>query len=251
MVTSHVNNRAHRVGAGESKLERRRRHYLEARQALLVDLNRRQDELQGQLQQVQAEIAALSEDKAAPTAAPAFAAAAPGRGRRAGRPTLTDALVTVARDATGPMTARELAQELTRRKYPTKSGNLQSMVQNRLTELVKKGVFRRASGRRGVLLGTVSSQAKAPPTRGAAASKKGARASQKGWRKGQPPLRMLLTELLEKSDRPMGARELAEQVLATGYKTKSKDFADVVWTALGQLKGAENVKGEGWRLKKK
>src|SRR5262249_18772747 len=135
MATSPFNNRAQRMGAGESKLERRRRQYLEARQALLVDLNRRQDELQGQLQQVQAEIAALSEEQAAPAAAPSFGASSPGRGRRAGRPTLNDALVAVARDATGPMTARELAQELSRRKYPTASGNLQSLVQNRLTEL--------------------------------------------------------------------------------------------------------------------
>jgi hypothetical protein len=48
----------------------------------------------------------------------------------------------------------------------------------------------------------------------------------------------------------VAARDLAEQVLATGYKTKSKTFTDVVWTALGQLEGVENVTGEGWRLKK-
>ena len=30
----------------------------------------------------------------------------------------------------------------------------------------------------------------------------------------------------------------------------SKDFTDVVWTALGQMKNVENVKGQGWRLKK-
>jgi hypothetical protein len=40
-------------------------------------------------------------------------------------------------------------------------------------------------------------------------------------------------------------------VLATGYKTKSKGFTDVVWTALGQMKEAENVKGQDWRLKKR
>ena len=47
----------------------------------------------------------------------------------------------------------------------------------------------------------------------------------------------------------MPARDLAEQVLATGYMTTSKNFTDVVWTALAQMK-AENVKGKGWRLKK-
>jgi len=38
--------------------------------------------------------------------------------------------------------------------------------------------------------------------------------------------------------------------LATGYQTKSKDFTGVVWTALGQMNNVENVKGQGWRLKK-
>jgi hypothetical protein len=39
-------------------------------------------------------------------------------------------------------------------------------------------------------------------------------------------------------------------MLATGYQTTSKNFTDVVWTALGQMKDAENVKGQGRRLKK-
>ena len=40
-------------------------------------------------------------------------------------------------------------------------------------------------------------------------------------------------------------------MLANGYKTKSKDFIDVVWAALGQMEGVENTKGKGWRLKER
>ena len=61
----------------------------------------------------------------------------------------------------------------------------------------------------------------------------------------------MLTELLQKARKPLAARELAEQALAAGYRTQSKDFTDVVWTALGQLDGVENVKGQGWRLRKR
>jgi hypothetical protein len=70
-----------------------------------------------------------------------------------------------------------------------------------------------------------------------------------GPRTGQPSLRSLLNELLKKSRRPMAAKELAEQVLASGYKTKSTNFLDVIWTGLGQMDNVENVPGKGWRLK--
>jgi len=249
------NDLTRQIAERESELAQRRHQYYEARQALLADLNRRQQELQAQLQHVQSEISALSEGQSPSAAIPAAPTLAPrttgaGRGRRG---TLTDALVEAAREVNRPMTARELAQELVRRKYPTESRNLQGMVQNRLWQLVKRGIFRHAKGQRGFVLGTVAASTKAPPAPAAARktvpSAKGAEPSKRGWRKGQPPLRQVLTELLEKSTRPMTARELAKLVLATGYKTKSKSFTDVVWTALGQLKTVENVRGEGWRLK--
>ena len=49
----------------------------------------------------------------------------------------------------------------------------------------------------------------------------------------------------------MATRDLVEQVLATGYQTSSKNFAKVVWLAVRELEGVENVKGQGWRLKKR
>ena len=36
----------------------------------------------------------------------------------------------------------------------------------------------------------------------------------------------------------MAVRDLAEQVLATGYRTKSKDFTDVVWTPLANWRAS-------------
>jgi hypothetical protein len=261
------------IAERESELERLRHEY-DARQARLADLTRRREELQDQLQQVQAEIQAVSRGSAADmTAAPAttMPAASPTATEAPLRLTLADALLEAAREAGRPLTARELGEALVRRRFPTTSGNITALVQNRLTGLLKEGVFRRAEGQPGFVLGTAAtatSPAATTPGNGAAAApaKKGAPAkavagktapakraaasSQAGWRRGQPPLHAVLTELLQKARKPVGARELAEQVLATGYKTKSKNFSDVVWTALGQLKEVENVKGQGWRLKK-
>ena len=67
----------------------------------------------------------------------------------------------------------------------------------------------------------------------------------------QPPLRILLANLLAKSRRPLAARELAEQVLASGYRTKSKNFVDVMWVALGNMENVQNVPGKGYILKRR
>jgi hypothetical protein len=73
----------------------------------------------------------------------------------------------------------------------------------------------------------------------------------RGGRRGNRlPLRELVLELLRKNNRPMAAREVAEQALAAGYRTTSKDFTNVVWVALGRLNEVENLPGGGYRLKK-
>jgi hypothetical protein len=235
------------IAQRQSELERLRQEY-EARQARLAELGRQRDALRAQLRQVEADIQAVTRGQA-----PAAAQAAPTTSPKpAARGSLTDVLVQLVREASGPQTARQLAHELTRRNFPTKSTNLTNLVQNRLSDLVKRGVFRRAKGQPGVLMGARANSG-APAKKAPAAARRAAPArapSQPGRRKGQPSLRSLLTDILQKSRKPIPARELAEQVLATGYKTKSKHFTDVVWTALGQLEGVENVKGQGWHLKK-
>src|SRR5689334_3296067 len=132
------NNQTQRSTGRPSELQRLRRQYNQARQALLLDLSRRQQELQEQLQKVQAELQLLSEEKAPSPETPATpttetVASPRSFAKRGGRITLNDALVEVARDADHPLTARELAAELVRRKYPTKSSHLTGMVQNRLS----------------------------------------------------------------------------------------------------------------------
>jgi hypothetical protein len=228
------------IAQQESQLKRLREEY-EARQALLAELGQQRDALRAQLRQVEADIAAVKQGQAA---APSPKPAARG--------TLTEVLIEVVRQADRPQTARLLAEELARRNFPTKSTNVVNLVQNRLSELVKRGVFRRAKGQPGVLLGKaangVSATKKAPAAAQKTAPTKAP--SRPGLRKGQPSLRSLLTDILQKSGKPVAARDLAKQVLATGYKTNSQDFTGVVWTALGQLEGVENVKGQGWRRKK-
>jgi hypothetical protein len=72
-----------------------------------------------------------------------------------------------------------------------------------------------------------------------------------GSRGSQPPLREVLTKILEQSKEPIGGGELAQRALATGYKSTSKSFRDVVWVNLGQMKNVEHVHGKGYRLKKR
>jgi hypothetical protein len=66
----------------------------------------------------------------------------------------------------------------------------------------------------------------------------------------QLPLRTLLTNLLAKSRRPLTAWELADQVLASGYQTKSKNFMEVMWVALSQMKNIKKVPDKGYILKR-
>jgi len=224
----------------QSELERLRQEF-ETRQAHLADLAQKREQLRAQLRQVEADIQAVTQGSV-----PAATAAAPTPkppAKATTHPTLIEALVEVARAANRPMTARELGEELRRRKFPTTSSDITNLVQTRLTVLLKRGIFRRAEGQPGVVLG-------APPNGPAKAPTPAKKAAPRDRRMGQPTLRSLLTELLQKSRKPVPARDLVEQVLAAGYQTSSKNFAKVVWLVLRELEGVENVKGQGWRLKK-
>jgi hypothetical protein len=63
-------------------------------------------------------------------------------------------------------------------------------------------------------------------------------------------LRGSLKNLLAKSRRALTARELADQVLASGYQTKSKNFMEVMWVALSQMKNIKKVPDKGYILKR-
>jgi len=123
-----------------------------------------------------------------------------------------------------------------------------------VNELVRKGMLRRAKDQPGVVAAmapngrkaAAKQVAKAPVTKAAPAKTAPTKAG-----RNQPPLREVLTELLQKSKRPLNGGELARQAQAAGYRSASKKFADVVWVALGKMDNVERVPGEGYRLKKR
>jgi hypothetical protein len=92
--------------------------------------------------------------------------------------------------------------------------------------------------------------AEAAPRRNAAKrapAKAGPPAAGKSTR---PRLRTVLIKALRQSRKPRTARELAEQLLADGYPTDSKDFVNTVQVSLTRIPGVEHAPEGGYRLKK-
>jgi hypothetical protein len=267
---------AQQIARQQAELEALRQEY-KTRQARLADLNRRKQDLQAQLQRVEADIQATTEGRApGRAAAPAQTPKAkPATPRPHPTPlqakpaaplpkptrsqTLPAFLVDIVRKATGPVPVRQLAQEVVRRKFPTTSGNVRRLVATKVKELVKRGILRRAPHQQGVVLaraaaGAPAAAAKAPPgpKKNTKTGQVVPRAATPPHTNGRPlPLRVLLTDLLAKRRRPVAARALAEQVLANGYRTKSKDFLEVVWVMLGKMDNVRNVPGQGYTLKQR
>jgi hypothetical protein len=264
---------AQQIARQQAELETLHLDY-EARQTRLADLTRRKDELTAQLQQVEADIQATTQGRSSstPSRTPA-AASQPQRKTPPVQPTgssppptrvrkhsLAAVLVNIVRKADGPVTVKQLTEEMVRRKFPTTSSNLARMIDTRVRGLVKRGLLQRASGRAGVILATSATGSEASADHAKPGHKtsgkngvvvaKATSAAKPDGQSQRVPLRPLLARLLAKSRRLLAARELAEQVLASGYKTKSKNFVDVLWVALGQMPNVENVPGQGYRLKK-
>jgi septal ring factor EnvC (AmiA/AmiB activator) len=139
------------IAARESELARLRQEY-EARHGRLAELAQHREALQAQLRQIEADIAAVTRGEAPAEAKATTTPPAPAPAMPTTRLKLSDALVEVAREANRPLTARELGEELTKRKFPTTSSNITNLVQTRLTDLVNKGIFQRAEGQPGVVL---------------------------------------------------------------------------------------------------
>jgi hypothetical protein len=250
---------ARRIAQQETELDKLRREY-QVRQEHVAELKRRKQELQAQLKEINEAIRIVGLGETPPTPSPTTTSwttpsASPAGAPPAGRVSLPQVLVGIVREAGGPITVKELAQELVRKKYPTTSRNIARMVNNRVSDLVQKGFLRRAGDRPGVVLG----QPRAPVKRPTAKAPSGhhrdgqqrATAASLGKPGGeQPSLRAVLTQVLAQSPRPLPVRELAAQVKAAGYRTKSKDFVNVIWVAIGKLDNVENVPGQGYRLKR-
>jgi hypothetical protein len=271
-----------RIAQHERELQALRQE-LESRQGLLTELTQRKEELQNQLRQVEEEIAALV--PAAPATAERPEPAAPtaplkpsSAGSSAGQPRLGELILTILRESARPMTARQLSEEARRRGFHSASRNPVQSVEARLQELKNQGIVQRASGQPGYLLalsangvrkvkGKPSQAAKANMPKAAAKPAKSGPAAKmssgkesvsngavqtakREHRGGQPPLRVVLTDILKSSRKPLSGSELAQRALAAGYKSNSKNFVDSVWAMLGQMDNVEHLPHQGYRLKK-
>jgi hypothetical protein len=284
---------AQRITQQQAELETLRQEY-EARQADLRRFTLRKEELQAELLRVNAEIQALAQG-GTPTAA--AAPTPPTNGQASAKrpvakassgtsasvpsqtPTLPKLLLEIVGTAKAPMTVKTLTEEVLRRNYVTTSKHLASLVDTRISELIKKGLIRRAKNQPGVVAVRTSAKGQSPavksqpPITAKPAQKAAKPTSVKSPVAGTPaknvtkpasamtpvvaapntalPLSAVITKILSESAEPIPARQLGERVLATGYQTKSKDFTNVIWVAVAKLDNVENIAGRGYRLKKR
>jgi hypothetical protein len=264
----------HQIAQHEHELERLHQE-LQARQNRLSELTRQKDTLENELRQVEEEIAALG---AAPQAArEPPEPATPVTASTPGQPRLRDLVVAMLSENKEPMTPRQLCEGAQRRGYKPTTKDPLASVKARLQEMRTEGIIQRASGQPGYILvastnGTSKKSKPQPSTSNgthqagskpartktvgkksakAAPSAKAAKTPESAQQGKQPTLRDVLTLILGKSRRLLSASELAQQVLATGYKSESKDFTNVIWVGLGKMDNVERVPGKGYRLKTK
>jgi len=279
MNTTPLNDLARRITNQEAELQRLRREF-EERQRKLVSLTQRKEALQAQLRQIEAESAALvtgvprmtSSQRPKPTKATKSQSTRNAKTSSAKSPassrsstgktglTLPDLIVRIIQEASGALGISQIAKEALRRGFTSTSGNFPKMVAVRIHDLRKKGVLRAADGQAGFVLGkssgkqAVSARSSALPKKsssnGTPAGWKNSKPSQGNHKGEQPSLRSVLTTLLERSKGPLLVRDLAKRALATGYRSASKDFENVVQVTVGRMGDLVNVPGKGYRLKK-
>jgi hypothetical protein len=256
------------------------RQQLQSRQTQLATLTRRKEKLQNQLQEVDAEIAALTTapgpkkparptpSTASPTPAPAASAAS--------QPKLRDLMLAALRQADKPLTARQLLEEAQKRGYQPSGRDPIKSIDARIAELKSKGLIQRAIDQPGYILASSTNAARkksktsrptpkharraatktlksVPTTKNSAPAPSSPRAATmaKSEQPGGQPLRVVLTDILKSSRKPLSGSELAEQALAAGYKSNAKKFVDTVWAILTKMDNVEHVPDQGYRLKTK
>ncbi len=261
---------AQRIAEQEAALKALRREY-EARKEKLDTLTRRKRELQAQLQQVESQMQDLAgkiESHAAtkpapppaakpasapatrPAAAPPAKHAAPAAGESVSLPRL---LAQILRDKGHPLSNRELTDEVRRRKFPSQSSDLLKQVTTRVSELVRKGILRRTRDAKGVLLPGSANGKKPTPAPASKTPLLKTRPQGPAPKPAQEPqsLQAVLTRVLQKADKPLGGAEVARRAQQAGYQSKSKDFTNLVWVTLGKMENVQNIRGQGYRLKKR
>ncbi len=276
---------AQRITQHQAELETLRQEY-EARQADLRRFTARKEELQAELLRVEAEIQALGQPAGSTaTAAPARPTNGQASAKRPAAKaspvasvsapaqplSLPRLLLQIVGEATVPMTVKMLTEEAVRRNYVTTSNNLAALVDTRISELIKKGLVRRAKNQPGVVAVATSAKRQGPAVKSqppvavkfaqkavkpaaAKSAKNIAKPASAKMAAAAPmnalPLTAVITKILSQSAEPIPARELGARVLATGYQTQSKDFTNVIWVAVSKLDNVENIAGRGYRLKK-
>ncbi len=242
----------------QAELEEARRAF-EGRREELV---RRREELVAQLQTVEAEIAAArvpNTEPLAPAGQPAPVAPAPeppaSQSPIQGGMTLSRFLEDLVQQAGRPITVKELTEKVVQDQFPTTSRDIPKLVKNKVSELVKRGVLQRKGA-----AGVVFVKERAKPAVGATKAQRSRKAASSNGKvppagkKLREPLSALLLRLLDASDEPLRAKELADRARAAGYQTESKDFTNVVWVALGNLvkqEKVENIPNRGYQLKRR
>ena len=273
----------HRIAKQNSELQALRRD-LETRQGRLHALRQRKQELQAKLKKIEAEMTAIAAGTQRHTAATPKPVKKRPPSKQAGvsrtsQPTLAELILTILRDLGRPLTVLQLTEQVKHRRFPSKSKALHKLVGKNVYALAAKGALQRMADQSAFLVartanrkaadksspkpsvkgtvqqtktgpakatGSAPATAKPKPAVKAAAAK---RAS--GARPPQKPLRQVLTEILKKMGMPLTGSELAEEALKAGYHTTSKHFIDAVWAMLSDMDNVENVKGQGYRLKRK
>lgn len=244
-----------RIEQQEAELAKLRGEF-ETRKKHLADLTRRKEELHAQLQKIESEIEGVHLSAQTPKAALNHATPKQSAGAKRGPKTrtgvsLAEFLTDCVRQAKKPITTKELAEELIRTKYPTKSSNIRAMVDTRVGELVTKGILRRAEDQPGVVFSSApaskQSAAKAAPVDG---RKKAVASVPPGKSEKKLSLKDVLFNVLADSSRPVSTEDLVEKVLATGYQTKSGDFKNVIWVTIGNMPNVKRIQGKGYQLKK-
>jgi hypothetical protein len=229
--------------------------------ARLEDLQRRRERLRAELRTVEEKIKAAT-PRSAPTEIPAPSKASgerqpvtpPASQASQSRTSLAKLLVRLVGEAKGkPLMPAELKQQVLRHGYKTSSANVRKLIENRVHTLTKQGRLRRDTATGGyVLTKMANGKATSSPTQREKTRPQGKtpRTSQSG-RGGQPSLRRVVLDVLTTAGRTLQVQELAARVKKTGYRSKSKEFKNVLWTGLGQMPEVERDPAGGYRLKKK
>jgi hypothetical protein len=237
---------ARRIEEYEAQLNSLKREY-EARMSKLDELQRRRKQLLSDLNEVEGRIKAIT-GKETPAAeqkptAPAKQAAPAANGTAPG--SFPEFLLLILREAGRPLTNKDLAEEVQRRRYPTRSTDLRKQIATRVGEMIKKGLLRRTKDG-GILIRVKGGAAKHSPAPTAASPSP----RKSTIPPGQPSLKTMLTQVLAKSTKPMTSGEVARAAEKAGYKSQSGDFANLVGVTLRRMDNVKHYKGKGYLLKR-